>query len=469
MKRARSERLPRHLATSCEPIACRGAAWTALLACAFGLAACGGGGGGSAPSTALVVKVGDDFGAPVVGAVVDVSACGIKTSDTTNAAGVAVVAGQLSGCTADVTVSGGGFVEQKTTTTVTDGGVNDLPVTLDRVTSAAGGSIASRGGVLPVVDASGQRMTFEVELIVVDHDSVPIENLTAADFTLKPCTPEPGTTQADCVLDTDAAYTPLTSAPEALQSVAGMVPQAHAAALLLDQSGSIRSTDPSGARLYSAKAFITGMGADDRALIAALANGPGAQLPTLPLTVYGPSRDKASAPDYFSTLDELAQLVGGATPLYASLDQLLDDVAADTTIPAGLPRSVVVFTDGNDTTCGDTAACAAARAQSIVNAKASQVRIFSIGLSTGVDIQALGEMANETGGALLYAETADQLIPLYGTVGRLLSLSLPTYRLRWTVQADAAAAFVSRGKLLGKVRVTADGSSFDVPIIVGIP
>ena len=77
--------------------------------------------------------------------------------------------------------------------------------------------------------------------------------------------------------------------------------------------------------------------------------------------------------------------------------------------------------------------------------------------------------SNQTGGALLYADTPEQLLPMYGSVGRLLSLSLPTYRLRWTVQAAAAGAFRPGQSLIGRVQVSAAGKVFDVPFIVGIP
>jgi hypothetical protein len=86
-----------------------------------------------------------------------------------------------------------------------------------------------------------------------------------------------------------------------------------------------------------------------------------------------------------------------------------------------------------------------------------------------VDVAALGELAVQTGGAFLYADSAQQLLPLYGSLGKLLSLSLPTYRLRWTVQAESAQTFKSGHTLLGKVQVSVAGRSFDVPFLVGIP
>ena len=111
------------------------------------------------------------------------------------------------------------------------------------------------------------------------------------------------------------------------------------------------------------------------------------------------------------------------------------------------------------------------RQQSIEAAKTAGVRVFTIGLTRGVNFEALGELANGTGGAFLFAENAEQLIPLYGSVGKLLSLGLPTYRLSWTVNVspDSSGALASGNALLGRVDVTTDTGTFEVPIIVGIP
>ncbi|HXS31153.1 MAG TPA: vWA domain-containing protein, partial [Steroidobacteraceae bacterium] len=336
--------------------------------------------------------------------------------------------------------------------------------TLDRATLAAGGSLASRSGVLPAVSNSAQRMTFEVELVVVDGESRPIENLTRADFALRPCTPDAANNRIDCVrgpgADSDVAYTPVNPTPETLTLIPGQPAMPYAAALLLDQSGSILHSDLTGARLFSAKAFLQGMGTDDHALLAAFASGSGAIIPTVPLTVYGPFRDKAAAPSYFPTLDSLVPLVGGDTPLYESVDALRQQAVSDAALPAGLAKALVVFTDGTDTTCGGPETCRTRRGQSIQAAKADGVRLFTIGLSSGVDVVALGELANQTGGAMLYADSAQQLLPLYGSVGKLLSLNLPNYRLRWTVEAGVPGALQPGSTLIGQVQVTTATGTF---------
>ncbi|MES2958102.1 MAG: vWA domain-containing protein [Pseudomonadota bacterium] len=452
--------------------------WTqglvALLMLSFTLAGCGGGGGGGgsgAPgaSDVLKVTVTDTFGAGVAGATVK----GPLTSSITDHLGVAALTVDGSKGNADLAISRATFVDKSVTATINAGQANEIAVTLDRVTLAAGSSLASRSGFLPTVN--GTEMTFEIEVVVVGGNSQPIEGLTLANFTLRSCTPDAANNRADCVrgpgADSDVAYAPATSTPETLALIPGQAAMPYAAALLLDQSGSIQTSDPTGARLFSAKAFLQGMGTDDRALLAAFAGGPGAKIRTAPLAVYGPFRDKAAATtapsSYFPDLDGLSSLVGGDTPLYDSVDTLRQQVVSDA--PAGLGKALVVFTDGADTYCGDAETCRTRRKQSIDDAKAAGVRLFTIGLSSGVDIVALGELANQTGGAFLYADSPEQLLPLYGSVGKLLSLSLPTYRLRWTVQAGTSGVFQPGSTLVARVQVTTNAGTFDVPFTVGIP
>jgi hypothetical protein len=244
---------------------------------------------------------------------------------------------------------------------------------------------------------------------------------------------------------------------------------------MLDQSQSISGSDPTGARLFSAKAFLDGLGSGDRALLSVFANdgtNTDALIPTQPLTIYPPFRSPTTtrdAPSYYDTLDSLVDLVGGGTPLYESLDLLREQVVADPALPVGIAKAVVIFTDGEDTDCGGANTCRTRRDQSIQAAIADNLRIFTIGLSTGVDFEALAELANDTGGAFLFADSAEQLIPLYGTVGDLLSLTLPTYRLTFNVSADAQGVFMSGRSLIGRVEVTAGTNVFNVPFIVGVP
>ena len=463
--------------------------WSRLLATGalcLGLAACGGGGGGgdtggsATPVGALSVTVVDTYGVGVAGATVQATVGTSSTAGVSNAEGIANpqdFSHLLPVGTASVTISRDTFVPQTVTTTITDGKVTDVKVTLERATSPAGGSLTSRtsrGGTLPIL-YNGTSMTFEIELVIVDGDSQPIKNLDAADFKLLPCKPDVANERVDCVRSATASfddwgYTPVSVTSEIAAEIPEEPYKSHAAALMLDQSGSIALTDPNGARLYSAKAFLEKLGANDQILLSAFAGNPGAKIPVPTLTVYQSFKDSASAPSYFPDLDSLAKLVGGNTPLYSALDLLRQEVV-NASLPAEIARSLVIFTDGDDTECGSGSDCRTRRQNSIDAANAAGLRLFTIGLSSDVNFEALGELANETGGAFLFAESAEQLIPLYGSVGRLLSMNLPTYRLRWTVQADANSGpiFQPGNALLGRVEVTTPSGTFDVPFIVGIP
>ena len=455
----------------------RWSAITAALLAGLGLAACGGGGGsastGPQPLGLVKVTVLDAYGT----AVPDAKLQGPSGSAFTDAQGVALVLLPAPDSTADVLLSRTTFVDTTVKVTSNTGGVNQVTATLVRATAPAGGSLRSRSGYAPTLGGAGQQLSFEIELVVVQGNSQPVETLSLADFVLRACTPEAASVRngrADCLrgtgsADADVAYSPATATPTSLQLVPGLTARPYAAALLLDQSGSIAATDPTGARLHSSKAFLDGLGVEDYALLAAFAGGPAANLPTKPLTVYGGFQGKEAARAHFPTLNSLAPLVGGNTPLFDSIDALRQRVAGDTTLPASMSRALLVFTDGADTTCGTVDTCRSLRESTIVGARQAQMRLFTIGLAQGIDVATLGELADRTGGAFLYAENAAQFLALYGSVGKLMSLSLPTYRLRWTVQAAAGAAFRPGDTLLGKVQVSAAGSRFDVPFIVVVP
>ena len=129
----------------------------------------------------------------------------------------------------------------------------------------------------------------------------------------------------------------------------------------------------------------------------------------------------------------------------------------------------MLFTDGEDSECGGPNVCRVKRQRVIDHANAADIEIFTIGLSDEVDFEALGELASGTNGIFLFAENAEQLIPLYGSLGALLSRSLLTYEMEWTVRATADNTFVSGHSVLGRLQIDAAGTPIQVPFIVGIP
>jgi hypothetical protein len=462
--------------------------WFRLLALAglcLGLVACGGGGGGSSITLSVLnVSIQDNiYHSPVQGVQVTATVNGTQNyhTATTDASGkVQLIFSNITG-TESIYVElckpqdacSTTFNYYQAPSSITANQATDLPVTLVRKTSPAGGSLTSRdpnyANVNGVVNNNGTTMTFQIELVIVDGNSNPVTGLETnpANFTLLNCDPS----VSNCISGNGAAnvaYTATTANPSNIVVTTANPALPYDTALMMDQSGSISTSDPTGARLYSAKAFLAGLGTNDSALLAAFASNPGALIPNPPLTIY-PQANPAfqssttASTTYYPLLDSLSNEVGGKTPLYDSLDTLINNWSIYST--SGNARAVVIFTDGTDTSSTRTLNDVIAAA----NTANPKVNIFTIGLSTGVDFNSLGTLANQTGGVFLFASSPQQLIPLYGSVGNLLSLSLPTYRLTFTITANSSGAFVKGSELFGQVQVNGGGSTFDVPFIVGIP
>jgi hypothetical protein len=449
--------------------------WQGLLtmaATAALVAGCGGGGSSSAdPASAMLsvakVIVRDAYGAPIAGASVKLAAAG-GADLVTDSDGVVFVAATPGAVELSVTVPT--FLPTVAQATLNIDGVTAVAVTLQRATAAAGGSLATRSGEAPVLSADGRTLRFEVELVVVGADAQPVEGLSAADFALLPCLPDLGTPAADCLRNAAADRAYLASgAPTAMQVVAAQPVVAHSVGLLIDQSGSIASTDGMNARLYAAKALLGNLTTGDQGLVGAFADGAGARLPQQPLTVLGQVANAAAAAQVYPSLDALASQSGGQTPLYTSIDAMRALLVADTMPRPGLPLAMAVFTDGADTYCGSPAGCAQRRQQVIDAARADTVRLFTIGLSGGIDVEALSQLATATGGAMLYADKVEQLIPLYGSLGRLMSMGLATYRLQFTIDAGETGVLASGQTVLARARVLVRGQVVDIPLAVGIP
>jgi hypothetical protein len=466
-------------------------AWL-LVGLTSALVACGGGGGGdggnSPPETGtLQATVVDEFGTPVQGATVAATINATTRSSTTDAAGVATVTSVGVG-SASVQVSLDTFATETVTATINANQTTSINVTLTRNTQAFGGVLTTSVTAPPT--EVGKVITIRLRVAVVNATSQAIETLTAADFDLPDCTPttpDPNTFQSECVRYPDAQldtpYTVDNATAAAFTTVPASPEQDYAAALTLDQSGSVNSTDPTGARLFSAKAFVQTVDAasGDSVLLSAFADDNETQtalIPTKPLSVYGSfTSDGAS---YFDELDTLGDQAAGGTPLYRSLFPEATDTNADPAFTAGLidevadtapllHKAIVLFTDGEDSECGGPNVCRTKRQSVINHATAAGIEIFTIGLSDEVDFEALGELASGTNGIFLFAENAEQLIPLYGSLGSLLSRSLLTYEMEWTIRAPDDNTFVSGRSVLGRLQINASGDPIQVPFIVGIP
>ncbi len=448
----------------------------AVAVLAMALPACGGGGGGggSAPAKvgSVAVTVTDLNGLVVPGASVEATVSNVSKSATTNASGVATLTGVKTG-NGSLAVSRSTFKPKTVSVSVAENQTTNVTVALERDTKATGGLISAR--VL-----AGQNTTtldFEIQVVVVDENSSAVSGLMAAAFSLASCTPDAATVDiADCVSDRsapafDAPYTVTGPGPApSFQSVPGVTATSYAAALLFDQSLSIKTNDPTDARLYSAREFLNRLGALDQASLSALAYGNAALIPDTPVTIYPVDNPvfvglAAVGPTFFSTLESLATLEGGQTPLYEGLCQVMDFSAAKA--PAGLKKAVIVFTDGRNDGNPAGAACRSAD-DSIAKSVATGVDIYTVGLSGDVDGQTLAALADGGNGAFMFAEDTAQLVTIYGSLGNLLSGSLSTYKLTYRITTPVAGGFAVGRSVLGRLSVNTGAGTVTLPIVVRI-
>jgi PKD repeat protein len=424
---------------------------------------------------AVTVKDPNGFAVPEAQVVVDVG--GLTRTGRTNDTGQLTFNDVVSG-TGNLTVSRETFKTKTQAVTVEPGATTNVNVELERETRAIGGVLTTRVTANP----DPQTVEFEVTVVVVNEQSNAITGLPSTAFKLEACAPNAGTSSADCVaglspaqLDLDAAYTPdpAGGAPLAGSFVEqpGGAAQPYAAALLFDQSSSITGSDPTDARLFSAREFLGGLGSEDRAGLAAFAsNGAGsnlAKIPDPPVTIYpvGSPVFVADGALFYPTLDELATQEGGRTPLYEAICQTVDFVAGSA--PAGKRRAVVAFTDGRNDTNPVNDSCVDID-DAIAASQTKGVDLFTIGLSGDVDGEALATLADGGNGVFLFAEDTAQLITIYGSLGNLLSGSLTTYTMRFRVTTAVANTFqVGRG-VLGEVTVNTGATDVTLPFVARI-
>ena len=229
----------------------------------------------------------------------------------------------------------------------------------------------------------------------------------------------------------------------------------YSAQFLLDQSGSITSTDPRDARIDAAKAFMRNLGSGDEVGLMAFASG--GSLPYSPTTVYsrGGERFISEANGWDSRLNELADLEGGGTPLYDATHAAVRSVVEH---GDNSNRVVLVFTDGEDTASSGTLD------QIIRYANQHDVPLHTIALSNGVNMAVLSQMAGETGGSLARAVDARRLISYYGALGPYLSGSGQFYRSTWNVLLSGGSFRLGSGAwITSSIEVEIPGSDIYLP------
>jgi hypothetical protein len=249
-------------------------------------------------------------------------------------------------------------------------------------------------------------------------------------------------------------------------------------ALLLDQSRNIAVSDPWHARLHAARYFLDTKSRTGSLALAAFAadddaSGEITLLPQQPVTTF-PVEDPGFTPagnDLFATLDSLADLEGGAAPLYQAIDRMLDFTAAHA--PAAERRAVIVLTDGRDDVCGTPEVCLGARSALIEKSRETGIEIVTIGLMTPTgDSRVLSGLADSTGGIALWAKDPGQLSLIFSALGAILDGSAEMHTLRFRIESPVLNAFRSGHTVFGTLELEFCPwlcYHMSVPIVVPIP
>jgi hypothetical protein len=306
---------------------------------------------------------------------------------------------------------------------------------------------------------------------------------------LKPCDPDPSDDtpahRSNCVEDVafDAPYdAPGYTVPLPGGPLPGGTAAPFRATLLLDQGSSVAANDSEDLRLFAVKYFLANLQSDDRVQLAAFASdvagGSRALIPDTPVTLISDDSGamfKSAGTEMFPLVDSLASQEGGASPLYTSLDSMIDFTAQNT--PSGSRRAVVVLTTKADSTCGTEGQCLTARQALISKARAAEVSIVVIGIgseSQPIDVVALSELAVGSSGALLWANDARQLPKVLHGLIEILNGSAQTFEAHYQIQSPTGGAFQSGRTLLGTVIVEFTECPFgcytdEAPFAVRIP
>lgn len=429
----------------------------------------------AAPTGTVAVTVTDAFNTPVANVAIQVSIGGSNYTGTTGTNGIATITAVPTG-SATVNATLPGFITPAAkTVTVAANATASTSFQLVRVTEAAGGFItaqAAPGGIV----APNTALTFDLTVIVIDKNGVPIPDLTSSAFSLRPCTyaAAAGNTPAtECVRGTTSSYNQGSLVGSVL-AIPGGQRQSFSASLMIDQSGSIKTSDPTNARIFATKEFLTTVTpnasyADEVRLSAFASSTPGTAvlIPQEPISYLGSKTNDGTT--LFSALDTLAGKEQGDSPVYRVLDTEIRRLRSDPTTAAG--RAIVMFTDGQDqdTFCTDSGFNTEPLCRAAIIALANQtpkVDIFTVGLSNQINAEALAALSEGGNGYFLFAENAAQLIPIYQSLGALLSKSQPTYKMRWTINSASTGLFVTNSTVLGTLQITVPSSTVSLPFAI---
>jgi von Willebrand factor type A domain len=285
---------------------------------------------------------------------------------------------------------------------------------------------------------SGKTQTFTLDVHIVDATGNYLTNLNKNNFAIKDTSSNPyGMTFS--LIDVKGGNKTADKGD-------------YSAFLLLDQSGSISSTDPNDLRIDASRIFLDALGRNDQAALGSFTTSSLYSYYSGYTLLHGGFTNQGSK--FYTSLDSLKNIITkGGTPLYTSTEWAINYTAQKAPTKN---KVVVLFTDGENN--------GGSYKENTENlSRQKNIPIFTVGLSNGVNFDVLNSMALNTGGSFMWAKDAKQLISYFGTLGNLLRGNADYYTL--TFQATANS-FYTNGTLLYLQVTLPNGKKFLMPYIV---
>ena len=325
--------------------------------------------------------------------------------------------------------------------------------------------------------ADSRKLEFNARLYVIEGNaSTDLEDWNLGDVGVLPCAHDTGAATVDCVSTTSGfEYSYVGSTLDQSWVEPDGASDPLAISLLLDQGASIAVTDPEDRRLLGAKYFQTQLDTDDQVLLAAFAadnasTGDAALLPSQPVTIF-PVASPAFTTDgsaYYSTIDSLATLEGGGSPLYAAVDEMIGFTAS--AAPADSLPAVVVLASGGVSDCGSIADCGAAQDALLQQSVATGVGVVAVGLSDPslqLDRKNLARFAQAERGAVFWALNATNVPTILGRIPEILDGRHGAVDVRIRLESPVAGAFASGNTVSGNLQVIV--CPWDCDVLVTVP
>jgi len=312
-------------------------------------------------------------------------------------------------------------------------------------------SLPSAGiiGIRPVM-SSANTGDFELDVMVADSSGNTIMNLPANAIAIP--------SGIDTVFGQQNTFSQV-SISSAIQNLLGP----YSVSILLDQSGSVKHTDPFNLRLLAAKLLLEGT-----ALLPV-------QNEVQIVTFQDSTRDPNGYWQSYGSLshnilpllpivDGLKNSIAGGTPLYDAMYNCIDTLA---TTGSNSNKALLVFTDGEDNESYMYPPYATLWT-AIRHAKDNNVKVFGVVLQVGIDT-ALISAATATGGGIMHTDDAKQMVSYYRAMPNVLQGKAGYYKTKWHVQLPAGYSLKGRS-ISGNMKIKLpDNTQVAAPFSVTFP